>query len=785
MPSRSFIEYLLNPRNWWLPLLIIFTASITGVFMIGLHTYTEAPPVPDFVGADGTPVYSRDDIRNGQMVFQKYALMEYGSMFGDGAYRGPDYSAEALHLTSVFMSEYYGRQRKEGTVGRGDTAGLGVGEIVKEKIKANTYDDRTNQVVLDAAQAYAAQRLFSYYFQVFTDPEHEQAFLPTGYITDREELRELTAFFFWGGWVCGVSRPGKTYSYTHNWPYDPEAGNTPSPAVVIWSILGSLGLVVGLGIVLYYHGRMEKLNDAAFTTRAAPLMSRDSVDAFRPTATQRATYKFFYAAIILFAVQVLAGVLTVHDFVGFVNFFGFNISELLPITVTRSWHVQLSLLWISACWIGASFFVMPMLCPREPTHQKALINLVFSLVVVLVGGSLVGLFIGPKGISGNAWYWIGHQGWEYLEPAKVWQGILYIVFSLWVFTLYRGLRGVMTMKKPWALPNWLIYATASILVLLCSGLVFTPTTNFVIADFWRWMVIHMWAEAFFEVFTTILVGYFMVLMGLVNERAAIRVIYLACLLFLGSGLLGISHNFYWNAKPVFTMALGSVFSTLQVVPLILLTLEAWRFSKLPGNLGNGRQGKTAFGFPGVFLFLIGVNFWNFFGAGVMGFIINLPIANYYEHGTYLTVNHGHAALMGVYGNLSLAGILFCCQLLFQPGTWNPKLVRTAFWSINLGLLLMVALDLFPAGILQFNAVVENGLWFARSNAFVESATFQTLTWMRIAGGALFTLGGVIPLMVFVVSNRRRLKTVLQQTRRVSEGGRDSISAVRTEIDVPV
>ena len=219
-----------------------------------------------------------------------------------------------------------------------------------------------------------------------------------------------------------------------------------------------------------------------------------------------------------------------------------------------------------------------------------------------------------------------------------------------------------------------------------------------IADFWRWMVVHMWAEAFFEVFTTVLIGYFMVLMGLVSRQAVIRVIYLATLLFLGSGLLGISHNFYWNAKPVFTMALGSVFSTLQVIPLVLLTLEAWRFSKLPRILEAQQKTKgdteKMFGFAEVFLFLIAVNFWNFFGAGVLGFIINLPIANYYEHGTYLTVNHGHAALMGVYGNLAIAAILFCCQLLFKASSWKPKLLRTAFWSINIGLLLMVFLDLF-------------------------------------------------------------------------------------------
>ena len=194
---------------------------------------------------------------------------------------------------------------------------------------------------------------------------------------------------------------------------------------------------------------------------------------------------------------------------------------------------------------------------------------------------------------------------------------------------------------------------------------------------------------------------------------------------------------------------------------MLLTLEAGRFSKLPkvlenNNGGNGDLNKR-FGFSEVFLFLVAVNFWNFFGAGVLGFIINLPIANYYEHGTYLTVNHGHAALMGVYGNLALAAVLFCCQLLVKSNWWKPRVIKTAFWSLNTGLLLMIFLDLFPAGIWQFKTVTEQGLWYARSSAFIESTGFQTLTWLRIIGGALFTLGGVIPLMWFVTRSGRGLK----------------------------
>lgn len=756
MKKFDFIDFLMNPKKWWLPLLVIFTISVAGVTLIGIHTYSDAPPIPDFLSNKGQTIYSKADILEGQAVFQKYALMEYGTMFGDGANRGPDFTADALHHTMLLMGDFYSSTLPNNAEDY-NLMKQGVTEQIKSEIKNNRFNRESNSVILTESQTYAANKLPLYYQQFFSGTSGS-SFHPAGYIKNAGEIRSLTAFFFWGSWVCGVQRPGETYSYTHNWPYDPTAGNTPSSAVIFWSIIGSLGLILGLGIVLYYHGKMEKLDDGVVVNKSRPFMTTDEINKFRPDKIQKATYKFFYAAILLFATQVVAGILTVHDFVGFVHFFGFNITTVLPETVTRSWHVQLSLLWISICWIGASFFVMSMISPGQRRGQLSLINTIFWLTILMVAGSFAGILLGPKGILVNYWYWFGHQGWEYVELGKAWQILLFVVLVLWAITLYRGLKPVMKWNAPWALPNWLVYTTSSIILLLVSGFIATPSTNFVIADFWRWCVIHMWAEAFFEVFTTVLIGYFMVLMGLVSIQATIRVIYVATLLFLGSGLLGISHNFYWNAKPVGTMALGSVFSTLQVIPLVLLTLEAWRFSKMPrllekNNRTNGAA-RRYFGFSEVFLFLLAVNFWNFFGAGVLGFIINLPIANYYEHGTYLTVNHGHAALMGVYGNLSLAAVLFCCQLLFKTEWWKPRTVRMIFWSVNIGLLLMVFLDLFPVGIWQFKTVTEEGLWFARSDKFIDSTGFQTFTWLRAIGGVVFTLGGVVPLVWYVMRSRK-------------------------------
>jgi nitric oxide reductase subunit B len=478
-------------------------------------------------------------------------------------------------------------------------------------------------------------------------------------------------------------------------------------------------------------------------------------------------------AILLFFLQVTSGLVTINDFINYLSYIGIHIAGNVPVTISRSWHLMLSLYWISTCWIASSIFILPILAKREIPGQRRLIDILFGMLFILVGGSLAGMILGPLGVLGKWSNMLGHQGWEFVDFGKAYQILLMFIFVLWGIIIYRGIRPAFVKHEPWNLPNWIFYSVVGIPLLFLSGFVARPETNFVIADFWRWMVIHMWVEAFFEVFITVIVSYLMVLMGLVNRQAAIRVVYFATLLFLGTGLLGISHNFYWNAKPVATMALGSIFSTLQFVPLILLTVEAWRFRNMPriavGDVEYKHLG--AFGFQEVFLFLIAVNFWNFFGAGVMGIIINLPIMNYFEHGSYLTINHAHAALMGVYGNISLAAFLFASRLLLKPDRWHQRVIRLSFWSINIGLMLMVILDLFPAGAVQFRQIVEKGLWYGRSADFIEGNVFKSFTWLRGIGASVFYFGGVLPLTWFVITRMRSLKIMVD---------RDSVTPVVEE-----
>jgi nitric oxide reductase subunit B len=781
--SKS-MSYIMNTKNWWAPLTFILIISVLGVGMIGYQTYVDAPPMTGFKDDKGTVVINQKTIEQGQEVFHKYALMQYGSFMGDGAQRGPDFTAEALHMINIYMIDYYKTDFKNlNNKDPGPGEIKQIQDLVQSELKQNKYNKEENIVLLSAAQSYSLNKLKKYYTDIFIH-QKGTGLLPKGYLVNQKEIEDLSSFFFWGAWVCVTERPGSNFSYTHNWPYDPLAGNTPTSPVILWSVLGLLGFVLACGIVLYFIGQYNQLPNKFFKPAEGDLFSKERVAKFSPTATQRATYKFFLVAILLFLIQVFSGLITINDFINWLSYIGIHITA-IPVTISRSWHTMLALYWISTCWIASSIFILPILSKKEIPGQLRLVNILFVLLFVLVAGSLTGMILGPLGLTGKWWYWIGHQGWEYVDFGRVYQILLMGIFILWVYVVYRGIKPALIKKERWNLPNWIMYSVIGIPLLFLSGFVATPETNFVIADFWRWMVIHMWVEAFFEVFITVIVSYLMVLMGLVSRQAAIRVVYFATLLFLGTGLLGISHNFYWNAKPVATMALGSVFSTLQFVPLILLTVEAWRFKNMPKIAVGGLEHKNlgSFGFPEVFKFLIAVNFWNFFGAGVLGIIINLPIMNYFEHGTYLTVNHAHGVLMGVYGNISLAAVLFASRLIIKEDRWSEKLVNLSFWSINVGLMLMVVLDLFPAGAIQFKAVVDHGLWFGRSSEFIDFGIFKQLTWMRGIGATVFVVGGVFPLAYFIVSRAKSLKSKINQIEDMDPSSRIEVKEHETELTI--
>ncbi|MBM3999636.1 MAG: nitric-oxide reductase [Planctomycetes bacterium] len=791
----NIMKWIDQRKNWWKVFLVIFAISVFVVGRIGYQTYSYAPPIANFVAEDGSMVFSAQHIDGGKKVFLDKVLMDYGSFLGDGGMRGPDFTAEALNLTARFMNDYYMKQDEKMKQIPDDLRESFVKDHVRNELKKNRYDKEyystqrsttegdqaKGAIVLSPAQVYAFAQVTEFYRQKFGkggDLVGEEAFKPENYITKDENIRDLSAFFYWGGWLCAAKRPDPkqagsfyAYSYTHNWPYDPLAGNIPHGGLVLWSVIGTIVVIFTIGLIFYYYGKMDR--EAVLEQeqdRLPPFATTDVVDQFKPTPTQRAMYKFFAVAAVLFFIQVVAGFLTIGDFIGFFNTYaGFELNEIIPSTVSRAWHTQISVLWIAVCWFAATIWVLPLICRPEPTNQLKWINTLFWMLVVVAVGGAAGIQLNVKGVLGDgmAAAWIGSAGWEFMQLAFLYHIILYASFLVWLIIIVRGLWPALVQKQSWSLPNWMVYAIVGIIFMFTASFMTAGSKNFAVADFWRWCTVHMWVEAFFELFTTIIVAYFLYLMGFVSHRVAARVVYLGAVLFLGSGLIGISHNFYWNGKSMETIALGAAFSSLQIAPLVLLTIEAWRFRHMPqstlAQLQKQGGSQATFGLGAAFLFLVGVNFWNFMGAGVMGFSLNLPIINYYQHGTYLTVNHAHAALFGVYGNLAIAAMLFCGRWNIGADRWSPRLLSCSFWAMNIGIVLMVVMDLFPVGVHQLIvAMSEQGYAYSRSNAYLHGDVFQAYTWLRAPGALLFFFFGCLPLTYFMVSRWFMLKPA--QTR---------------------
>ena len=745
---KNLAGLLIDRKYWPFYFLFVVAVSVFGIGYLWGAAIFEVPPLCNFVDENGKVFIPEKDIKDGEEVFHLRGLMNYGSFLGDGGERGPDYTADSLHRIGVAMIEYYENERG----GKKNISVLDRDAIlmrVRRELRTNTYNEAKNVIPITRAMQKGFDDLYVHFTKMFTEKDYPEVFV-VGYIKDPVDLKRLTSFFFWGAWLSAAARPGEDYSYTHNWPYDPLLGNLPTAPVMMWSFLSIICLFVGIGIILYVYGQFRQLQEDPFDGGKDRSLTTQDLEEGNVRPTQRATYKFFAFAMVVFLLQVLAGIASAADFV---RPFGFSLSEWLPFTVSRSYHCILQIYWFFMCWVGYTIFFLPRVSV-VPTGQRFLIEVLFLLSFVVGMGAVFGIYMGQMGIiTGETAYWFGSQGWEFMELGRFFQLLMLGAFCLWIFIIYRSVSPWLNAKNMWSVPAWLLYGSLVMVLFLFFGINVTPASNFIVSDFWRWMVVHMWVEVTFEVFTTVIIAYLIVEMGLVTRPMAERVIFIAVMMFFITAIVGIAHNFYWIAKPTGVIAFGSVFSTLQVLPLLLLTLDAWKMQcEVDRAAQHVKAGKQKYAMNEVFLFILGVNFWNVFGAGMFGSLVNLPIVNYFEHGTYMTGNHAHGAMFGVKGNVALGGMLFCAQHLLKKEAWNPSLVRFCFWALNIGIFLMMFLSMFPVGIYQLAICLQEGFWAARSQNIVTGPVFKFFVSFRIIGGSLFLFGGVVPLVWFIVTS---------------------------------
>ena len=268
-----------------------------------------------------------------------------------------------------------------------------------------------------------------------------------------------------------------------------------------------------------------------------------------------------------------------------------------------------------------------------------------------------------------------------------------------------------------------------------AGLMWGRQTNLAIAEYWRWWVVHLWVEGFFEVFATVVIAFLFVRLGLLRVQMATAAALFSTNVFLAGGIIGTFHHLYFTGTPTAVLALGATFSALEVVPLVLLGFEAYHNL----TLSRAKPWLSAYKWP-IYCF-VAVAFWNLVGAGIFGFLINPPIALYYMQGLNTTPVHGHTALFGVYGMLGIGLMLFVLKGLAARKVWKDGVIRFAFWSINIGL----AADGAASACCRWAwprpwPACSDGLWYARSAEFLQQDWLQTVRWLRVIGDTIFAVG---------------------------------------------
>jgi nitric oxide reductase subunit B len=715
-------------------LVVVFVANLLVMGGGAWLAYEEAPPIPEgVVGPDGETVATGEAIREGKKQFQRNGLMNHGSILGNGAYYGEDYTADALDLKTEYMRGYYAEERYGSDYGGLSSAErAAVDQVVREDLES-TYDG--GPIRYSAAEAYAHERVREVYVERYHEGSHARG-VPEGMIESEEGARRFADFAMWTAWFSHTDRPGGDHSYTNDWPYAPGAGNDATTAAMTWSVVAMVLLVAGAGFAVWLY-RAVSLPEPSAESVSVPEPGEVSV-----FPSQRSALRFVPVAAGLFLAQVLLGGLLAHFYVeragffGVEELFGVHILQVLPFAIAKTWHIDLAVLWIAATWLGAGLFLPPLLTGHEPERQSTYVDGLLGAVVVVTVGGLGGIWLGANGyLDGPLWWLLGNEGLEYLEVGKLWQVGLLAGFGLWAVLAMRGLKPLLEREPPYGLAHMILYAGGSIALLFTAGFLFTPETNIAVTEFWRWWVVHMWVEGAFEFFIVAIVGLTLVSMNLLSRRSAEKAVGLQALLVMGTGVIGVSHHYWWVGMPDLWVPIGSAFSTLELVPLVFILYEA---------LSQYRaMSADEFPYRLAFMFIIASGFWNFVGAGVLGFFINLPLINYYEHGTYLTVGHAHAAMFGAFGFLALGMVTYMLRIAIDPARWDGSWLRVAFWCWNVGLALMVFVSVLPVGFLQLEVAFSQGYDAARSLAFYERPLVQTLFWARMPGDTLLIVGTVV------------------------------------------
>ena len=726
-------------KKYWIAVVAVLIIGFSILGYLGTDVYHQAPPVPTaYVSQDGQVLFTKEDILHGQSAWQSTGGQSVGTVLGHGAYQAPDWTADWLHKEVSIMLDIKSQEAFGVLYNQlGPAQQAAVKEVVKEEYLGSAVrDDGT--VVLSPERITAMNITGRYFVELYGDnPEltltRDHFAMKDNTLSELQDRIDMARFFFWTTWMASTQRPGTDATYTNNWPHEPLLDHNPTPESVAWSVVSVIILLCGIGVVVWLWSFGKKDDEHALVPPA-----EDPISKITLTPSQRSLGKYLFTILALFLFQLGMGGIIAHYTVEGQAFYGIPLAQYFPYSIARTWHIQASLFWIAMAFLSAGLFLAPIINGgKDPKYQKLGVDILFWALVVLVVGSFAGTYLGVAHQIPAAWnFLLGHQGYEYIELGRIWQWIEYIGILFWLVLMIRSIIGAFKQKGDKNLIAAFIFSVIMVGIFYGPGLFYGEHSHLAIMEYWRWWVIHLWVEGFFEVFSTTLMAFIFVTLGLVSYRAGTVAAISSGAIYLIGGIPGTFHHLYFTGVTSTIVATGASFSALEVVPLVLLGYEAFEnYTRIHSAPWMHRLKWPVYCF-------IAVSFWNLVGAGVFGFLINMPVSLFYIQGLNTTAVHAHTALFGVYGFLSLGFVFLIARYIRPEVEFNDKLMKFGFWALNIGLALMVLISLLPIGLIQAWASITHGLWFARSEEFMQQPLLQNLRWARLIGDTILIVGAV-------------------------------------------
>ena len=328
----------------------------------------------------------------------------------------------------------------------------------------------------------------------------------------------MATFFWWTAWAASTDRPGQDVTYTQNWPHEELIGNRPTGGTIVWSVISFVLLLAGIGGMVWYFASQDHEPSTGIVPRRDPLLG------LHPTPSQKATVKYFFVVAALWVVQVALGAIVAHYGVEGNGFYGIPLAKWLPYSIARTWHLQIGIFWIATSWLATGLYIVPAVSGAEPKGQRLGVNVLFVAVVAVVVGSLAGEWLGIQQKLGNLWFWLGSQGYEYVDLGRLWQILLFVGLTFWLWLMWRGIKPALARRdENHSLLMLFLISSIAIPLFYAAGLMYGQRSPLITAEYWRWWVVHLWVEGFFEVFATVVIAFLFTRLKLLSVTTATRV----------------------------------------------------------------------------------------------------------------------------------------------------------------------------------------------------------------------------------------------------------------------